>query len=92
MVEIALEVEIRQHLLLLHAKERTKLRVRLDRVLVLELVELDIRRDRLGHIGPALLGARGYTEEGAEIVGEGRGELKDGGLAGLDLLTLNGLL
>ena len=54
MVEVALEVEVREHLLLLHAKERTKLRIGLDGVLVLELVELHVRRDRLGHIGPAL--------------------------------------
>ena len=91
-VEVALEVEVREHLLLLDAKERTELRIRLDRVLVLELVELDIRRDSLRHIGPALLGAIAHTEERAEVVRETRGELEDGGLAGLDLLTLNGLL
>ena len=61
-------------------------------MLVLELMELDIGRDRLGHIGPALLGPRRYTEEGAEVVGKGRRDLEDGELARLGLLTLNRLL
>ena len=91
-VEVALEIEIRQHLLLLHAEKRTELRIGLDRVLVLELVLLDVRRDGLGHIGPALLGAIANAEEAAEVIGERRGELEDRGLAGLDLLTLNRLL
>ena len=92
MVEVALEVEVRQHLTILHAEKRRELRIGLDGVLLLELVELDIRRDRLGHIGPALLGTSGYTEEGTEIVRERRGELEDRRLARLDLLTLNRLL
>ena len=49
-VEVLLEVEVREDLIILDAEEGLELRIRLDRVLVLEVVRLDIRRDRLRHI------------------------------------------
>ena len=49
-VEVLLEVEIREDLIILDTEEGLELRVRLDRVLVLEVVRLDVRRDRLRHI------------------------------------------
>ncbi len=91
-VEVALEVEVREHLLRLHAEERLQLRIGLDGVLVLQLVRLHVGRDRLRHVGAALQGAVGAAEEAAELVGERGGELEDGRLAGLHLLTLHGLL
>ena len=92
LVEVLLEVEVREDLLRSDAKERLELRIGLDRVLVLELVGLDVRRDRLRHVRAALERASGAAEEAAELSGEARGDLEDRELAGLGLLTLNGLL
>jgi len=49
-VEVLLEVEVREDLIILDTEEGLELRIRLDRVLVLEVVRLDVRRDRLRHI------------------------------------------
>ena len=49
-VEVLLEVEVREDLVILDTEEGLELRIRLDRVLVLEVVRLDVRRDRLRHI------------------------------------------
>ena len=49
-VEVALEVEVRERVLRSDTEERLELRVRLDRVLVLEVLLLDVRRDRLRHV------------------------------------------
>ena len=88
-VEVALEVEVRQHLTILDAEERLELGIRRDVVLVLQVVLLDVGRDGLRDVGAALLGALGHTEEAAEVIGERRRQLEDGRLARLDLLALN---
>ena len=88
-VEVALEVEVREHLAILHAEEASELGIRRDVVLVLEVVLLHVGRDGLRDVGAALLGTLGHTEEAAEIIGERRRELEDGRLARLDLLALN---
>jgi len=49
-VEVALEVEVRERVLRSDTEERLELRVRLDRVLVLEVLLLDVRRDGLRHV------------------------------------------
>ena len=49
-VEVLLEVEVREDLRVLHAEERDELGVGLDRVLVLEVLLTNIRRDRLRHV------------------------------------------
>lgn len=91
-VQVALQVEVRQRLALLHTQQGGELRVRHDGVLVLQVVLLHVAGDRLGHIGAGLLGAVGHAQERAQLVGQGGRDLEDGGLAGLGLLTLYGLL
>ncbi len=49
-VEVALEVEVREYLVVLNTEKRLELGVRLNRVLVLEVVRLDVRRDGLRHV------------------------------------------
>ena len=56
-VEVALEVEIREDVRISDTEERLELRIRLDRVLVLEVLLLHVRRDSLRDVGAALLGA-----------------------------------
>jgi len=61
-------------------------------VLLLQVLLLHGGRDGLGHVGAALLGPVAHTQERAQVVGQGSGDLKDRGLPGLGLLTLHGLL
>ncbi len=49
-VEVALEVEVRERVLRSDTEESLELRVRLDRVLVLEVLLLDVRRDGLRYV------------------------------------------
>ena len=56
-VEVALEVEIRKDVRIRNTEERLELRIRLNRVLVLEVLLLHVRRDSLRDVGAALLGA-----------------------------------
>ena len=91
-VQVALQVEVGQHLTVLHAQEGLELRVGGDGVLVLQVVLLHITGDRLRHVGAGLLGAVAHAQERAEVVGQGGRELEDRGLAGLHLLALHGLL
>ena len=91
-VQVTLEIEIRQHIALRHAQKTLQLRVRHNRVLVLEVLLLDVGGDSLGHIGPALLGAIAHTQKCTQVIGQSSGDLKDRGLPGLHLLTLHGLL
>jgi hypothetical protein len=91
-VQVALEVEVGQHLAILHAQEALQLGIRGDVVLVLQVVLLHVGGDGLGHVGPGLLGAVGQAQEGAQLAGQASGHLEDRGLAGHHLLTLHGLL
>jgi len=91
-VQVTLQVEVGQHLAIVYTQQSLQLCIGHNGVLVLQLVLLHVGGDLLGHIGPALLGAIGYTQEATQIVRQSGGQLEDRGLAGLYLLTLNGLL
>jgi len=89
-VEVLLEVEVRQLLLSLHGQERAELGIRVDVVLVLQVVLLHVRRHELRDVGAALLAASGAAEEGAQLGGDVRGDLEDRHTGRLGLLTLHG--
>ena len=89
-VEVLLEVEVRQLLLSLHGQERAELGIRVDVVLVLQVVLLHVRRHELRDVGAALLAASGAAEEGAQLGGDVRGDLEDRHAGRLGLLTLHG--
>ena len=77
LVEVALEVEVREALRVSNAKELLERGIRLDVVLVLEALLLDVGGDRLGDIGAAHLAALGLAEEDAEVIAELGGNLED---------------
>ena len=91
-VQVALQVEVGQHVRVGHAQQSLQLGIGLDGVLLLQVLLLHVGRDGLGHVGARLLGATGAAQERAQLVGQRRGELEDRRLAGLHLLTLHGLL
>ena len=91
-VQVLLQVEVGQHLTILHAQKALQLGIRGDVVLVLEVVLLHVGGDGLGHVGPRLLGPVGAAQERAQVIGQASGHLKDRELAGLHLLTLHRLL
>jgi hypothetical protein len=78
LVEVALEVEVRQRLALRGSEELLEGHVRLDVVLVLEALLLDVGRHRLGDVGARHLRALGLGEERAEVIREASGDLEDG--------------
>jgi hypothetical protein len=78
LVEVLLEVEVRQGLTLRGSEELLERRIRLDVVLVLEALLLDVGGHRLGHVGARHLRALGLAEEGAEVIRELGGDLEDG--------------
>jgi len=91
LVEVALEVEVRQTLRVRNAKQLLERGIRLDVVLVLEALLLDVRRDRLRDVGAAHLAALRLAEEDAEVIAELRGDLEDaeaGRLRGTVLVKL----
>ena len=77
LVEVALEVEVRQTLRVGNAEQLLERGIRLDVVLVLEALLLDVGRHRLGDVGAAHLAALGLAEEDAEVIAELRGDLED---------------
>jgi len=89
-VEVLLEVEVRELLLGLHGQERAELGIRVDVVLVLQVVLLHVGRHELRDVGAALLAASGAAEEGAQLGGDVRGDLEDRHTGRLGLLTLHG--
>ena len=91
-VQVTLQVEVRKHIALSHAQQTLQLAVRLDGVLLLQVLLLHVGGDGLRDIGAALLGAIAYTQERAQVVRQSRGNLEDRRLPGLRLLTLHGLL
>jgi hypothetical protein len=78
LVEVALEVEVGQRLALRGSEELLEGHVRLDVVLVLEALLLDVGRHRLGDVGAGHLRALGLGEERAEVIRETSGDLEDG--------------
>jgi len=78
LVEVLLEVEVRQGLTLRRSEELLEQGIRLDVVLVLEALLLDVGRHRLGDVGARHLRTLGLAEEAAELIGELGGDLEDG--------------
>jgi len=89
-VEVLLEVEVREGLAISDREELLERRIGRDRVLVLEVLLLDVHVDRLRDLRARHERALGLREEGAELVRHLDGALEDRGNAGLGLLALNG--
>jgi len=77
LVEVALEVEVGEALSVSNAEELLERSIRLDVVLVLETLLLDVGRHGLGDIGAAHLAALGLAKEDAEVIAELGGDLED---------------
>jgi len=93
LVEVALEVEVGEALSVGNAEELLERSIRLDVVLVLEALLLDVGRHRLGDVGAAHLTALGLAKEDAEVITELRGDLEDaeaGRLRNAILIELRG--
>jgi len=78
LVEILLEIEVGELLSLRDLEELAERTIRLDVVLDLEVVGLDIVVELLGDVGAGDQGALGLAEEHAELIGDLGGDLKDG--------------
>ena len=87
-VEVALEVEVREKVALRDGEELLERSIRLDVVLVLEVVLLHVVVDTLRHLGTAHERTLGLDEEGAELIGHLDGALEDGGRTGLCIRAL----
>ena len=85
LVEVALQVEVRERLRLRDGQQLTERGIRLDVVLVLQALLLDVRRDRLRDVGARHLAALRLAEEAAELLRQLRGDLEDGELDRLNL-------
>lgn len=93
LVEVALEVEVGEALSVGNTEELLERGIRLDVVLVLEALLLDVGRHRLGDVGAAHLAALGLAEEDAEVIAELGGDLEDaeaGRLRNTVLIELRG--
>ena len=78
LVQILLEVEVGERLALRDAEELLERRIRLDVVLVLEALLLDVGRHGLRDVGAAHLAALRLREEGAEVIAQLGRHLEDG--------------
>jgi len=87
LVEVALEVEVRQLLALRDAEELLERGIRLDVVLVLQVLLLDVVVHRLRDLRAAHQGALALAEEVAQLLGNLRRALEDG-RGTLDLNTV----
>lgn len=91
LVEVLLEVEVGEGLASGHGQELAERSVRLDVVLVLEALLLDVGGHSLGDIGAGHLRALGLAEEGAEVIRKASGNLEDGEASRLGLtVRING--
>ncbi len=77
-IEVALEVEVGEVVSIREAEELLEGGIRLDVVLVLEGVLLDVLVDLTSHIRAGDEGTLGLTEEGAELISDLGGNLEDG--------------
>ena len=84
--KVLLEVEDRELVILLEREELAKRRIRIDRLLVHELVFLAVGRDGLGDVGAADLRVLGLAEKREEFIRDRNRRRKD---AGLGNRTLN---
>ncbi len=78
LVEVALEVEVRQLLALGDAQKLLERGIRLDVVLVLQALLLDVVIDGLGDLRAAHQEALGLAKERAQLLRDLRGALEDG--------------
>ena len=85
-VEVLLEVEVRERRAILNREELLERRIRLDVVLVLEVLLLHVVVDLAGHVGAGDQSALGLAEEDAELISDLGGDLEDGRTAGLGTL------
>jgi len=76
-VEVALEVEVRQRLTLADSEQSAQRSIRLDVVLVLELVRLHVLVNGLGDLRAAHQSASGAGEEGEQLGGDLSRALED---------------
>jgi hypothetical protein len=88
-VEVALEVEVGEVIRVREAEELLEGSIRLDVVLVLEGVLLDILVDLTSHIGARDKGSLGLAEERAELISDLGGDLEDGRTTLGTLFTLS---
>ena len=88
MVQVALQVEVRQLVRLGHLEELAQGGIGGDVVLVLQVVLLDVVVNLLRHVGAGDERARGVLQELAQLVRHLRGDLEDGRTALGRLLTL----
>jgi len=77
-VEVALEVEVGELLIFRNLKELAESSIRLDVMLVLEVLLLHVVVDLLGDIGAADEGAVGVTKELVELIRDLRRDFEDG--------------
>ena len=87
-VQVALQVEVRQLVLNGHLEQLAQGRIGRDVVLRLQVLLLDVVVDLLRHVGARDERARGVTEELAQLIRDLRGDLEDGRTALGRLLTL----
>lgn len=88
-VQVLLQVEVGQLLIGLHAQQSAQLGIRVDVVLVLQVVLLHVGGHKLGHVGTALLATSGAAKEGAQLGGDVSGNLEDRHAGRLGLLALH---
>jgi hypothetical protein len=77
-VEVALEVEVSELFTFRGIEQLLEGSIRLDVMLILEVLFLDVVVDSLGDLRAAHLSASGLTEEAAEFIRDGSRALKDG--------------
>jgi hypothetical protein len=77
-IEVALEVEVGEVVSVREAEQLLEGSIRLDVMLILEGVLLDVLVDLTGHVGARDEGTLGLTEEGAELISDLGRDLKDG--------------
>lgn len=77
-VQELLQVEVGQLVRGRHTEQRTQLGIRVDVMLILQVVLLHIGGHILGHIGAALLGTSGAAHKGAQLRRDLHGDLEDG--------------
>ena len=87
-VQVALEVEVRQGLALADGQQRLQGRIRLDIVLVLQVLLLHVVVDALRHLAAAHESAIGLAKELAQLIRHLGGALKDAEHTGLGIRAL----
>lgn len=87
-VQVLLQVQDRDLVILRHRQELAQRRIRLDLLLVHQVVGVGIGHDRLGDLRAADLRALGLTQEGAQLIGDLHGLREDARLGLTSLSTV----